>query len=283
MSTPINKPGRPDTGPRSGNRNTLFAVGAAVLAGVAIAIWGAGKAPIPESTAPAEPAQPQASEAQAVPSEVPTDDPQARLFSGSILTAANEPEQPEQEATTEDLNVPFELAQVAHALSRVEVDENGDIVLNEAAQAVLEQAFLDARAIMNEQQLAELKTMIEAGLEGQAGAQAVEIAEKFYRYSNAFREIFDTLAVRGDPRSLRNDYEQVARLRRTHLGPELAEELYGREEQMTRYTIEVMAIQADTDLTPEQRSEKQQELAARYRDVMPDGGDDEESPDQATN
>jgi lipase chaperone LimK len=194
-----------------------------------------------------------------------------------------EPAKPEQ--ADDEAEIPFKLEQVADALSRVELDENGDILLNETAQMVLEQAFMDSRKTLNEQQLAELKTMIEAGLGGQAGEQAVQITEKFYRYSNAFREISDTLAVRGDPQSLRNDYEQITRLRRTHLGPELADQLYAREEQMTRYTLEVMEIQADQDLTPEQRTKKQQELASRYPEVMPNDGETEGEPsgEQATN
>ena len=286
MSTRIDKPRKKEgPAPRSRNRVSLFATGAGILGVVAIAIWAGGKALIPESDPPVAK---QAGEPQPVTTETPQvrEDPgEEKLFSGPMLAAEEEePEQPVEEEQEEETDLPFKLEQVADALSRVELDENGDIVLNETAQTVLEQAFLDARVTMNEQQLEELKIMIEAGLEGQAGEQAVQIAEKFYRYSNAFREISDTLAVRGDPQSLRNDYEQIARLRRTHLGPELADELYHREEQMARYTLDVMAIQADPDLTPEQRTERQRELASRYPEVMPDGGSSaDESSEQATN
>ncbi|MFL1483540.1 lipase secretion chaperone [Marinobacter sp. LN3S78] len=286
MTTRINKARKNNTpAPRSRNRAALFASGAGILGVVAIAIWAGGKALIPESGTPAE-------EQAAEPQPATTETPQAnegpgeeKLFSGTMLAAEeDEPEQPVEAEQEEETDLPFKLEQVADALSRVELDENGDIVLNEAAQTVLEQAFLDARVTMDEQQLEELKVMIEAGLAGQAGEQAVQITEKFYRYSNAFREISDTLAVRGDPQSLRNDYEQIARLRRTHLGPELADELYRQEEQMARYTLDVMAIQADPNLTPEQRTERQRELASRYPEVMPNGGSSaDESSEQATN
>ena len=280
MSTPINKPKKASPPPRQKNRTALFATGAAVLGGVAIAIWAGGKALIPDASVPA-PEQTTEAPPQPAPVAPQNSSEPEEMFSNSMLAA--EPDAPEELAEQEqaeageETSIPFELEQVAYALSRVELDENGDIVLNEAAQTILEQAFLDARGTMNEAQLAELKTMIAAGLGGQAGEQAVEIADKFYRYSNAFREISDTLAVRSDPQSLRNDYEQIARLRRTHLGPELADQLYAREEQMARYTLEVMSIQADPDLTPEQRTEKQQELANRYADIMPnneEAGDD---------
>lgn len=287
MSTRIQKSRKAALEPQRKNRTVMIGGGAAVLVVVAVTIWAGGQALIPEpapdpipeqvsgrSFTPGQPAQPAAK-------------PEARTFSESLL-AAETPEQPaeiaDQSNEETDLNIPFQLEQVAYALSRVDVDENGDLVINEAAQTVLEQAFLDARVTMDEQQLEELKAMIEAGLDGPAGTQAVEVAEKYYRYSNAFREISDTLAMRSDTGSLRNDYEQVTRLRRTHLGPELAEQLYGREEKLTRYTLEVMEIQADPDLTPEQRAEKQEALFARYPEVSP--GDDLESappPEQSTN
>ena len=285
MSTRVNQRKKNAPTARSKSRSALFTTGAAVLGVVAIAIWAGGKALIPADSSPTAE---QAGEPQAVTeTQSPSAEPETKLFSESLLTAEEEepakssdPEQADHEA-----DVPFKLEQVAYALSQVELDENGDIVLNEAGKSVLEQAFMDAGTTLNEQQLAELKTMIEAGLGGQAGEQAAQIADKFYRYSNAFREISDTLAVRGDPQSLRNDYEQVTRLRRTHLGPELADQLYAREEQMTRYTLEVMEIQADPNLTPEQRAEKRQELASRYPEAVPNGGetDGESSGEQATN
>lgn len=285
MSTRIQKPKPTTTPTRSKNRSALFATGAAVLGGVAIAIWAGGKALLPESSTPAvEQANAPHQQATQPQSDQVVAEPEKRMFSESMLTAEKEPpEEPEEPVQANDPDMPFKLEQVAHALSRVELDENGNVVINEAAQTVLEQAFFNARSNMNEQQLAELKKMIEAGLGGQAGEQAVEIADKFYRYSNAFREISDTLAVRTNPDSLRNDYEQIARLRRTHLGPELADQLYAREEQLTRYTLDVMAIQADPKLTPEQRKDKQQELAARYPEVMPNGGPASDDQEQATN
>lgn len=288
MSTRVNSPKKSAPPSRPKNRTALFATGAVVLGGVAVAIWAGGKALIPDAGAPSdEQAVEQQTEPAAPQTQQATTEPETRLFSDSMLAAEeDEPEEPaEPEQAEDEGNIPFKLEQVANALSHIELDENGDVVLNETAQTVLEQAFLDARSTMNEEQLAELKTMIEAGLGGQAGEQAVEIADKFYRYSNAYREISDTLAVRPDPDSLRNDYDQIARLRRTHLGPELADQLYAREEQMTRYTLEVMAIQADEDLTPEQRKEKQQEVASRYPEAMPNGGktDEDASDEQVTN
>lgn len=287
MSTRVNSPKKSAPPPRHKNRTALFATGAVVLGGVAVAIWAGGKALIPDTGAPSDE---QAVEQQAEPAAPQTQqgpaEPETRLFSDSMLAAEDdEPEEAVEAEAEDEGDLPFRLEQVANALSHIELDENGDIVLNETAQTVLEQAFLDARGTMNEEQLAELKAMIEAGLGGQAGEQAVEIADKFYRYSNAYREISDTLAVRPDPQSLRNDYDQISQLRRTHLGPELADELYAREEQMTRYTLEVMAIQADPDLTPEQRKEKQQEVASRYPEAMPNGGATDEAPseEQVTN
>ncbi|MGM0569484.1 lipase secretion chaperone [Marinobacter sp.] len=286
MSTKIRKPRQPAPS-RKNSRAAIVGAGAGMLGVVAVVIWAGGKALIPDpAEAPLPDAELSYQPSPPEPDRTPAE-PEDRIFSESALNM-EEPDQPAGKVTDADdepdLNIPFQIEQVAHALSRVEVDDDGNVVINEAAQTVLEQAFMDARVTMDEQQLEELKAMIQAGLEGPAGAQAVEVAEKFYRYSNAFREISDTLATRSDPDSLRGDYEQIQRLRRTHLGPELAEELYGREEQLTRYTLEVMEIQADPNLTPEQRQEKQREVASRYPEVMPGGDNDADSArEQATN
>ena len=287
MSTRIEKPRKPAPPARKTNRTAMVGVGAGVLGVVAAVIWAAGQTLIPDSAPPA-PAQPPAGPepASATARPEPAAKPDTRLFSESVLSASAPDPAPatEPDATADEtLNIPFQIEHVAHALSQVELDDDGNVVINESAQLILEQAFMDSRVTLDEQQLEELKAVIEAGLEGPAGAQAVEVAEKFYRYSNAYREVADTLAMRTDPESLRADYEQVERLRRTHLGPELADQLYGREQQLTRYTLEIMALQSEPDLTPEQRSEKQKEIASRYPDVMPGGEQDDGAAEQATN
>ncbi|SFR76514.1 lipase chaperone protein [Marinobacter daqiaonensis] len=290
MSTRVGKSRQPKTEPRGSSRTTLLGIGALALTGVAAAIWIGGRAMMPE---PAPQASNEYETAQAQvqkEAEPAAESGEAPLFSESLLTADQTPETVETEPAEDvpSLDIPFGLEQIAIALSRVEIGEDGQVVINENAQTILEQAFLDAGPQMNEEQLAQLKTLIAAGLEGPAGEQAVDIAEKFFRYSNAFKEISDTLAVRADPASLKDDYEQVARLRRTHLGPELAEQLYGREEKLTRYTLEVMEIQADPNLTPEQREEKRQALASEYPHLLgPDEASKESGetplPAQATN
>ena len=287
MSTRIEKPRKPAPPARKTNRTAMVGVGAGVLGVVAAVIWAAGQTLIPDSAPPA-PAQPAAGPdlATATVQPEPAAKPDTRLFSESVLSASAPDPAPatEPDATADEtLNIPFQIEHVAHALSQVELDDDGNVVINDSAQLILEQAFMDSRVTLDEQQLEELKAVIEAGLEGPAGAQAVEVAEKFYRYSNAYREVADTLAMRTDPESLRSDYEQVERLRRTHLGPELADQLYGREQQLTRYTLEIMALQSEPDLTPEQRSEKQKEIASRYPDVMPGGEQDDGAAEQATN
>lgn len=271
MSTPIKKRKSSASAPKEKNRIALFGAGAVVLGAVAGAIWIGGKSMIPDST-PASTAEqseeaPQPEQRQAAPSGPEQEKP---LFSETMLSSNNdEPEEPEAELEDEsDLDGPFQIDEVAYALSRLELDEDGKVVLNEQAQSVLEYAFLDSGRPVDEHQLEELKTLIEAGLEGEAGAQAVEVTEKFYRYSNAYRDISDTLAVRGDPESLKNDYEQISRLRETHLGPDLAEQIYGKEEDMARYTLDVMALHADPDLSADEREQRQQELMKQYPHMM---------------
>lgn len=182
------------------------------------------------------------------------------------------PEASEENTAEEGLQVPFEIEEIAGALGVLQLDEDGNLVLDHTAHGLLEEAFL-FRDPMDESQLEELRALIETGLGGAAGEQAAEVAERFFRYSSAFREISDTIGMRSDPRSLKNDYEQVMRLRRAHLGPELAEQIYGAEEKLTRYTLETMDIQNDPALSDEERESRQQ-AAADAAGIMLDNSQD---------
>ncbi|WP_148862115.1 lipase secretion chaperone [Marinobacter fonticola] len=157
----------------------------------------------------------------------------------------------------------FELDAIATALSRLNLDASGEVKLDQQAKAVLEAAFLQPDDAMTEARLAELKTLIEGGLQGEAGRQAADVAERYYRYSNAYRDIQDTFGYHGELTNLEANFEQLSRLRRTHLGDELTEALYGKEETLTRYTLQSMRIQSDPTLSPAEKKAQQEQLRKR--------------------
>lgn len=154
----------------------------------------------------------------------------------------------------------FKLDDIATALSRINLDHNGQIQVDQQARTVLEAAFLQPEQAMDETRFSELKTLIEGGLQGDAGQQAAAMAERFYRYSNAHREVAGTFGHHGKLHNAEADFEQLSRLRRTYLGEELSDSLYGEEEALMRYTLQSMRIQTDETLSPEQKQSRQEEL-----------------------
>lgn len=275
------------------NRNYLMlGTGAIALGAIAGILWfgtqnilSPGPSPAPELTR-TETRGPSGAATQ-TPAQVP---PQSggdtTRFNEALPVVPDEMAEPVPETAESDddgLVVPFEIEEIAGALGVLQLDEEGNLVLDHTAHSLLEEAFL-YRDPMDEAQLDELRALIETGLGGAAGEQAAEVAERFFRYSSAYREISDTLGMRNNPRSLKQDYEQVMRLRRTHLGPELTEQLYGPEEKLTRYTLEVMEIQSDPSLSAEEREQRQQAAADAAGVMLADSEDpDDESAATQTN
>lgn len=189
--------------------------------------------------------------------------PQATTDSTFSMAAMPRPDHNEESAPAPepDLSVPFEIEDIANALSNIELDEEGMPVLNETTREILDTAFMRTAEPMTESELNQLQSLIKAGLEGDAGARAAEIAGRYYRYSQDYRAIADTLEMQGgNPEALRANFEQVSILRRSHLGEDVAQHMFGQEEALTRYTLDAMTIQSDPELTPEQKADRQKAL-----------------------
>lgn len=172
----------------------------------------------------------------------------------------------------------LELHSIATALSQLNLDDNGQVKLDPQAKAALEAAFLQPQAPMDEVRFDDLKTLIEGGLQGEAGRHAAAVAERFYRYSNAYREVEDTFGYHGELGNLEANFEQLSRLRRTYLGDELTDALYGTEETLMRYTLKSMRIQSDQSLSPEQKRARQEELRKQVPTSLIGGSEQASTP-----
>ncbi|BES72376.1 hypothetical protein RE428_33940 [Marinobacter nanhaiticus D15-8W] len=162
----------------------------------------------------------------------------------------------------------FKLDDIATALSRIKLDDDGQILVDRQVRTVLEAAFMQPKTPVDETRFEELKTLIAGGLDGEAGQQAAAMAERFYRYSNAYREVADTFGHHGALQNVEADFEQLSRLRRTYLGDELSDSLYGEEEALMRYTLQSMRIQTDGKLSPEQKQVQQEQLRKRVPSAL---------------
>lgn len=83
--------------------------------------------------------------------------------------------------------------------------------------------------------------------------QVLDVVERYYHYSNVYRDLGDTFRYLGTEEEISRGLNQLHTLRRDYLGPDLAEALFGEEERMMRVTLENMRIQSDPALTEAQK------------------------------
>ncbi|MCW8127303.1 lipase secretion chaperone [Microbulbifer halophilus] len=159
---------------------------------------------------------------------------------------------------------PFSLEQIAAALSRLDIDDNGELQLNADAREILEAAFVRPERPLSVEQLSELRALIRAGLPGSAGQRAATVAERYYHYSNALRDVRGNFEYLGNLPDLEQGFSQLSQLRRDHLGKELAADLFDREEKLQRYTLESMRIQSARNLSAKEKRALQAALREKY-------------------
>lgn len=159
----------------------------------------------------------------------------------------------------------FDIAEVRRRLGRIELNDAGEIVLNDSALSALRGAFATLEGRLDTASLQELEQLIRRTLPGRAGEQTAQVVGDYYRYDRALRSFDAGAAVADDLTRASVRQEQLAALRMQYFGPEVANKLFAREQAYARYTIESMRIQAAADLSAEQKAR----LQARLKDGLP--------------
>lgn len=157
----------------------------------------------------------------------------------------------------------FDVEYIFNAMSKVLVDSNGDVVVNNHAKDLLESAFMNITFDLTESELAELQEFIQLGIPGKAGEQAAKIFTDYYHYRIAEIDFIETHEA-NDLSEMLSNFEQVVEIRKANLGYDVAEKLYGLDQINNRYTIESMAILSNTNLTEDDRIKQQQLLSQQY-------------------
>lgn len=156
---------------------------------------------------------------------------------------------------------------VAEALSRLNRDEAGKIVVDDVARDTLDAAFLRSPEPMSSQRFSELQSQVLAALPGEAGQQAANVAERYYHYSNVYRDLEDSFRYLGSVNEIERGNRQLQKIRRTYLGEELASALFAEEEQMMQQTLENMRTLSDDSLSQEEKEKRQEQLNPEQGDA----------------
>ncbi len=155
------------------------------------------------------------------------------------------------------------LDRLQNALANIGIDENGDLILDEVALASLQQAFRDLEGASPEA-LEELQRYVEAGLGGETGAQAARILEEYASYRSALAEA-EAQWAEDDDLTPKQKLERTIALRREHMDPLTASQLFAGEDAHQRYLIATEEVRANPDLSEDDRRQAMDRLREDLR------------------
>ncbi len=187
---------------------------------------------------------------------------------------SNGAEKPTPQETTDNQNktssreeVPYDVVQIYDMLQQVRLDENGNVLIDTEAKLALEKAFTKLGPDMNFYAISQLQELIEIGLPGPAGEQTAEILAQFYDYRLAEEELLAQSKASSSDEEAEN-YERLVELRRSYLGPEVADKLYAEQEIRSRHMFASMNLLSNPDLSDEEKQQKQRELKLRLNEQL---------------
>lgn len=129
-------------------------------------------------------------------------------------------------------------------LQDVELDANGDVVINHKALQALELTVNRGRLQLNAVELAELQELIQIGLPGKAGVQTARIVGDYYNYLGAKEEMGELQLALEKPTfdGWRAEYQQLIELREMYLGADVSTALFAQHDASADYMFTVMAL-----------------------------------------
>ncbi|MFP2933101.1 lipase secretion chaperone [Pyxidicoccus sp. 3LG] len=113
---------------------------------------------------------------------------------------------------------------------------------------------------------ARIVAALRAKLSPEAAEEAVRLLDDYLAYREATRTL--QAPPGSDPENLGSRLEAVRRVRREHLGEEVAEAFFGTDEQLDTVALERMRLERDTSLTPEERERRIAALEERLPSSM---------------
>ncbi|MES9991364.1 MAG: lipase secretion chaperone [Candidatus Thiodiazotropha sp.] len=153
----------------------------------------------------------------------------------------------------------FDKAKVIEIISQINLDDDGNLVIDLAAKKILQNAFIALTRLNDEQAVIELQKLIRLELPGVAGEQASNLLANYYEYRLAENEIINQNKSLIDSDSAL-DFEDLVQMRRAYLGQKMADKLFAEEEIVTRHMLELVELARDTGLSEEEKLQRQRIL-----------------------
>ena len=176
--------------------------------------------------------------------------------------------------TQQDLSASDELftrKSIHDALKAVEIDEYGDLVLDNNALFALDEALERIHNQLDKQALQKLIELIKEALPGKVGEQTAQLVENYHSFLGAqaeFNQLHEysnngpqTLATIEQDRGL---YSELQTLRELHLGSETSDRLFAEADAGAQFMFDMMSLDLNATLTPEQIALRREEIQKKF-------------------
>lgn len=169
--------------------------------------------------------------------------------------------------------LPFTPVSVYEALRAVKVDSDSNIILDHDALISLDEALERIHGQLDSELLDSLLNLIKQSLPGKTGVQTAKIVEDYTLFLGAKEEFSRINEELGDVNeeltmeSVENDealYAELQALREVHLGSGTTNSLFRVSDANARFMFDIMKLEQNSDLMPEEREKRQQEIEARH-------------------
>jgi len=164
----------------------------------------------------------------------------------------------------------YSLHSIYAALESVRVDENGNLILDNLALDALNEALERYYKNIDTQALREIEEIIKDALPGKLGEQTAQLVRDYHGFLGAQDEFNQIHQYVEGPQNVseverdRNLYSELQALREVHLGSEVSDRLFAQNDSGARFMFDMMSIDMDTSLTPEERAIRQAAVQERF-------------------
>lgn len=166
-----------------------------------------------------------------------------------------------------DAEFPFTQASVYQALSRVKLDEHGDIVIDDDALMALNDTFEHSDIQLDDKALTALQSLIQRGLPGLAGEQTAQLVADYYQYigaKNEFNSLYESSSQDQEIEGYEAQYSELVALRELYLGAQVADDLFAVSDANARYMFESMKLEMNTSMSEEDKAQEQAKIVALH-------------------
>ncbi|MEY4563098.1 MAG: hypothetical protein RLZZ618_2375 [Pseudomonadota bacterium] len=139
----------------------------------------------------------------------------------------------------------------------------GGLVVDRATRSSIEALINNMPENPSADDIARLERALREGMPREEAEKALKLFKDYRAYT---QEIQREMLPKGIPTTLQEAnlfFDQMEAVKRRHFDGPTAEALFGQQDEHARLTMEAMFVQQDANLTPEQKTQRLDELRAK--------------------